>query len=304
MNKPLVTVIIPAFNRQKTIVRAIDSVLNQSYKNVEVIVVDDGSIDSTEEIVKNCYKDIIYIKKKNGGPASARNAGLENSSGDYIAYLDSDDAWPKDKLLTYIDTAQRFRGKNFLIFSDHYRIDKSKKIRKHSEYYSNIRDYIYDRMTPLSNPLKKLNLILEPYTFYPSTFMLSKEAHKKLKWRTTPKFNEDLFFVLDASRVCDFIYIDRPLMNYYCMEDSISEYIGESSTGWSELELEILNTFRKEYILESEEEKIIIEKLYKLKRSLFMENLFSLKFVSAIKYGFYLLINSVTYKRILYKLIK
>ncbi|UZJ43913.1 glycosyltransferase family 2 protein [Marinimicrobium sp. C6131] len=304
MSEPLVSVIIPVYNRQKTIARAIDSVLNQSYKNTEIIVVDDGSIDLTEEVVKNLYRNILYIKKNNGGPASARNIGLKNASGDYIAYLDSDDTWPKDKLLTYIETAKKFRGKNFLIFSDHYRIDKSKKISKHSEYYSNIHDYIYDRMTPLSNPLEKLNLILEPYTFYPSTFMLSKEAHKKLKWRTTPKFNEDLFFVLDASRVCDFIYIDRPLMNYYCTEDSISDSIGESSTGWSELEFEILNTFRKEYMLEVEEEKIIIEKLYKLKRSLFMANLFSLKPVSAIKYGFYLIINRVTYKRFLYKFIK
>lgn len=89
-----VSIIIPAYNSEKYIERSIESALCQSYKNIEVIVVDDGSLDSTLNLC-NKYKKIderlLVITKKNGGVSSARNAGIKKSTGEYIFFLDSDD---------------------------------------------------------------------------------------------------------------------------------------------------------------------------------------------------------------------
>jgi glycosyltransferase involved in cell wall biosynthesis len=89
---PLISVIIPTYNRVNTVGNAINSALAQTYPNVEIIVVDDGSTDETEELIKG-FPEIQYIKKPNGGQASARNMGLKYAQGKYIASLDSDDVW-------------------------------------------------------------------------------------------------------------------------------------------------------------------------------------------------------------------
>lgn len=87
----LITVIIPAYNAEKYISRAIDSVLKQTHEAIELIVVDDGSIDRTARIVKSYGDKVNYVHQENKGVAAARNRGIENSKGDYIGFLDSDD---------------------------------------------------------------------------------------------------------------------------------------------------------------------------------------------------------------------
>ncbi|MFK3936219.1 glycosyltransferase family 2 protein [Alkalihalobacillus sp. NPDC078783] len=99
---PLVSVIIPCYNCEKWIAETIASVFNQTYKNIEIIIVDDGSTDNTKSIVKN-IKDVIYYFQDNSGPSAARNLGIEKSNGKYIAFLDSDDLWNEDKLLKQIN---------------------------------------------------------------------------------------------------------------------------------------------------------------------------------------------------------
>lgn len=94
---PLVTVIIPTYNRAQWVGRAIESVLAQEFTNYELIVVDDGSTDHTAQVVA-AYPSVQYVYKKNGRQASARNAGLALSRGTYIATLDSDDTWNPDFL--------------------------------------------------------------------------------------------------------------------------------------------------------------------------------------------------------------
>lgn len=91
-----VSVVIPAYNGEKYIAEAIESALTQSYPVFEIIVVDDGSADRTKEIVGQ-YPQIKYFYQENKGPAAARNKGIRESSGEYIAFLDSDDAWAPKK---------------------------------------------------------------------------------------------------------------------------------------------------------------------------------------------------------------
>ncbi|MEA1987104.1 MAG: glycosyltransferase [Candidatus Marinimicrobia bacterium] len=98
-----ISVIIPVYNRASTISRAIDSVLNQSYRVFEIIVVDDGSTDKTGEILKTYSDKIKIISQKNSGVSSARNIGILNSRGNWISLLDSDDEWLPNKLQLEVD---------------------------------------------------------------------------------------------------------------------------------------------------------------------------------------------------------
>jgi glycosyltransferase involved in cell wall biosynthesis len=98
MNNPLVSVIIPVFNSEKFILESLNSVSLQTYDNMEIIVVDDGSTDSSVEKISNYCNSICILKQTNKGPGSARNVGVHFAKGDYIAFLDSDDLWLRDKL--------------------------------------------------------------------------------------------------------------------------------------------------------------------------------------------------------------
>ncbi len=111
MNKssPLISVVIPTYNHAKYLDRALKSVIEQTYKNWEIIVVDNFSSDNTEEVVlKYKYSKIKYIKVKNNGViAKSRNMGISNAKGDWIAFLDSDDWWEKSKLDTCINCIKK-----------------------------------------------------------------------------------------------------------------------------------------------------------------------------------------------------
>ena len=98
--KEKVSVIIPTYNRETTILRAVQSVLDQTYSNLEVLVIDDGSTDGTAEIVNGIVDERVkyIVLEKNGGPSNARNVGVQMAEGEWIAFQDSDDCWHKDKL--------------------------------------------------------------------------------------------------------------------------------------------------------------------------------------------------------------
>ncbi len=91
MARPLITVVIPTFNRAPLVGRAIDSVLRQSYDNWELLVVDDGSTDHTQSVVANYYPRVRYLHQPNRGVGAARNNGISQARGELIAMLDSDD---------------------------------------------------------------------------------------------------------------------------------------------------------------------------------------------------------------------
>ncbi len=92
-----ISVVIPAYNRVSTLARAIDSVLAQSFKASEIIVVDDGSSDATSEVAK-MYPDVLLLRQNNMGVSTARNNGVIMASNEWIAFLDSDDTWHPKKL--------------------------------------------------------------------------------------------------------------------------------------------------------------------------------------------------------------
>ena len=94
----MISVIVPTYNRAQQLPRALDSILCQSCSPKEIIVVDDGSTDETSALMTSEYPEIVFIQQQNAGVSSARNVGIKRASGDWIAFLDSDDEWLPEKL--------------------------------------------------------------------------------------------------------------------------------------------------------------------------------------------------------------
>lgn len=103
MSKPIVSVVIPTYNRAHCVSDAIDSVLTQSFQDFELIVVDDGSTDETPDIVSAYGDRIKLIRQKNSGASAARNAGIRAAQGEWVAFLDSDDTWEPEKLKVQVE---------------------------------------------------------------------------------------------------------------------------------------------------------------------------------------------------------
>ncbi len=99
----LVSIIIPTFNRSKVLKRALESIYKQSYSEYEIIVIDDGSTDKTAEMISELFADVNYIYQSNSGVSAARNKGLEQAQGEWLAFLDSDDEWLPQKLEKQLD---------------------------------------------------------------------------------------------------------------------------------------------------------------------------------------------------------
>lgn len=151
---PTVSVIIPTYNRKEYLQEAIDSVLRQSYEDYEVIVVDDGSDDGTDEILNKRYKNRIrYVWQENKGESAARNAAIKISKGKYIAFLDSDDLWHPDKILRQVQVLENNPSIG-LTNSQVCWITQSSKARSVSNQYSTIsKDQLNIEKLILHNPL-------------------------------------------------------------------------------------------------------------------------------------------------------
>lgn len=134
MNNDLVSIITPVYNAESFLFETINAVVNQTYQNWELILVDDCSTDNSEELIKKLSEDesrIKYIKLlENSGAAVARNTGIANAVGRYIAFLDSDDLWVENKLETQIkfmtDLSVGFTYTNFRLISENGEVIKER----------------------------------------------------------------------------------------------------------------------------------------------------------------------------------
>ena len=134
-----ISVIIPTFNRKKTLERAIQSVIDQSLSPFEILIIDDGSNDGTEQWVKENFQNIKYIYQNNHGVSSARNTGIENAHGDWVAFLDSDDEWLPNKLYEQVkaidsNPEMKFFHTNEIWIRNGVRVNQMKKHKKYGGY--------------------------------------------------------------------------------------------------------------------------------------------------------------------------
>jgi glycosyltransferase involved in cell wall biosynthesis len=161
MSEPLVSVIVPTFNRAYCVPASIDSALQQTHKNVEVIVIDDGSTDNTAELIRSKYGTedrVKYLHQKNQGVHTARNTGMDSARGDFLAYLDSDDIWEPWKLEVQIACMSRFPELG-MTWTD-MRAVNPQGVKTHdlylSQMYSCYRKFELDQIFPRSYSLGDL----------------------------------------------------------------------------------------------------------------------------------------------------
>ena len=156
-----ISVIIPVYNRCILIERAIKSVLGQTLVPDEIIVIDDGSTDGTDKIIKNNYPDIILLKQKNRGVSCARNNGIFNAKGTWITLLDSDDEWLPEKLEKQSQAIQ-VNSNNKICHTDEVWIRNGVRVnpmKKHRKYGGNIYKYCLPQCVISPSSIMKLALL-------------------------------------------------------------------------------------------------------------------------------------------------
>lgn len=203
-NLPLVSIIIPVYNGSKYLSEAIDSALNQTYKNIEIIVVNDGSNDGgkTREIALSYGDRINYFEKDNGGISSALNIGIKMMKGDYFSWLSHDDIYNEDKVETQI---QYLRGNSFadiILFSDYDQINEK------SEYRKTVRIKNF-------NSDKFRLLLLTSFPVNADTILIPKKhLIENGYFEETLKTSQDYAMWHKLSAKYRFMHIAKPLIKY------------------------------------------------------------------------------------------
>tara|TARA_B100001996_G_scaffold360696_1_gene326881 strand:- start:653 stop:1423 length:771 start_codon:yes stop_codon:yes gene_type:complete len=212
-NKPLVSVIIPYFRKKHFLKKTIKSIISQTYKNFEIILIyDDQNLDDLS-YVKNLIKKVkskkIILNKKNIGPGLSRNKGILKSSGNYIAFCDADDIWKKNKLFKQISHMQ----KNNLDFShtSYSVIDK---------YSKNVGSFNIKEKLSYKNLIKSCDIGL-------STVIANKRIFLKNKF-TSLKTKEDYLLWLKLLKKKKYIHgINEQLSSWRSLEDSLSSSLSQ-----------------------------------------------------------------------------
>lgn len=195
-----ISVVIPAYNREKTIVKCLDSVLNQTYQPFEVIVVDDASNDNTVKLVEEYPSDIVKLVKcnKNSGAQTARNIGIKAAKGDWIAFQDSDDIWLPDKLEKQKEAIEK---SNFEVCAGGGIWKKGDK-----------EEYIF--LNGKSGNVYKDILELKTYILYP-TLLIKKDLLEKIGYLDEKvEAYQELDTAIRLSKENRFVYVSTPLFIY------------------------------------------------------------------------------------------
>ncbi len=206
--KPLVSIITPCYNSADFITATLDSIVNQTYKHWELIIVDDKSSDNTIEIIEDFAQPHSNIKlirlAKNGGVANARNVALDHVTGKYVAFLDSDDVWKPEKLSRQVDFMEEHNLP--MTFCAYHRIDEAGEI--------------ISRKIPVPTSVN-YNQLLSHNVIIFSTSLTLKSAIGDLKFKKAG--HEDWIFWLDLFKKCGKGYgINEPLALYRIRSNSVS----------------------------------------------------------------------------------
>src|SRR5579862_3053497 len=117
-----ISVVIPVYNSESTIVRAVESIAAEATAGAEIVVIDDGSTDATPDVLESYKPMLCVVRQANAGPAAARNEGVRRSKGEFVAFLDSDDYWLPGRLETTVNALEN-NPKAVLSFCDYIAVD-------------------------------------------------------------------------------------------------------------------------------------------------------------------------------------
>lgn len=209
-----VSVVIPTYNRAYCIKQAVESVLNQTYKNIEVVVTDDGSTDNTEEVVSAIKDDRVRFVKmpQNGGPGAARNFGVENAKYDIIAFHDSDDIWRYEKLERQVKLMEA-GGYDMVYgrYSYHYFLGSYDRINPACEIK------MADKTENIYKTILKKNIIAMP------TIVVKKELFEKAGgFNPQLKALEDYELCLRLTSLGKIGFLNEPVIDVYASRGSVS----------------------------------------------------------------------------------
>lgn len=234
MSSPLVSIVMPAYNAAAYLKTAVDSVLAQSHENWQLIVVNDGSSDSTEEILKT-YTDprIWWTSQNNGGVSAARNRGLKEVRGEYLCFLDSDDAWPKHSL--------RSRLKKFDEDSEIEFVD-GRVAHMDAELQNQVGEFVPSFK---GNPLREL-LFLNSSCFVCPSWMIKIKEDKTYSFDTSTTHGEDMLFFMLISRSGLYDWVDEPTLLYRGGHGSAMSNLRGLERGYKNILLRISEDFKDE----------------------------------------------------------
>ncbi|HUN54985.1 MAG TPA: glycosyltransferase [Smithella sp.] len=229
--RPLVSVIIPVFNGEQFIREAVENVLSQKYPALEIIIINDGSTDRTEEIIGQIPADVRYFTQQNSGPAAARNKGIRDASGEFITFLDADDLWPENNLNIMVDEMLKNPG-----------MDVIRGYAQLMEFNKTSNRYDYT-----GNPL-------ESFPHYIGAAIYRKSAFEKVGlFDAMLRFGEDADWFLRAGELN---------LNIKRLEETtlfVRRHGGNMTEGRNMLELNVMKVFKKSLERRRMQEKVNIE---------------------------------------------
>ena len=233
LNNLFISVIIPMYNRSKTIIECLDSVCAQTFKNIEIIVVDDFSTDNSIDLVSS-YRDnrVKLIRlEKNSGAQVARNRGIIEAKGEWIAFNDSDDLWEKDKLEIQTKELEKINfNKDTVIHSNCFCLDKNNSNFWEWKLPIIERDS-YTSLLEKSSPM--FQALLTSKKALLEIGLLDENVPSYQEWDTS----------IRLAKKCKFIHIEKPLFTYIFHDgETISKNHKRDIEGY----LYIINKFKKE----------------------------------------------------------
>lgn len=227
MSQPLVSSVITAYNNERTIGEAIESLLLQSFHDFEIIVVNDGSGDRTEAIIKSYVPSVRYLCQANGGSAAARNAGVRTAHGKYIAFLDGDDVALPHRLEVQV-AALESTPEVGLTYGNIYLMNacggQLRLRRGEGRYRSGLvtRDLAVKNFVPFSTIMLRRDLLVEIGFFDESI-----------------RSSEDWDMLVRLSQRCEFLYSDQPLVKYRIVPGSKTSNIEEKERAYKFVQAKI-----------------------------------------------------------------
>ena len=238
---PKVSVIIPTYNRAAAVTRAIESVLAQTAADLEVIVVDDGSSDGTGRILGDTFGDRIrYCAQTNHGVSVARNKGIEEARGEWIAFLDSDDLWEKEKLEYQFNALERFGPQCGACYTD-------TRLFNHPEtrtlFQMAEESYRHEETMGVSSDV--LRLLVRPggagmVVHLSSLLARADEVRKAGGFDSNLKYGEDSEFMFRLAMRTGFCYVNLPLIGFDRSPAEV-RHVGVSSE-WNKFEFWLRNS--------------------------------------------------------------
>lgn len=206
----MVSIIIAVYNGEKYIKEAIESVLNQTYKDIELIVVDDGSTDNTKGIVTS-YLKVKYVYQENKGEGAARNVGTSLAKGEYVAFLDADDLCKVDKIENQVNILQS-NSEIDVVYCDLEVVDENLK------YINTLKsEGVYSKREELLSMMLYRQVIQGPICM-----MIRKKCSDEVKWVENYTYIVDYIYTINLARKFNFQYLEEPLYVYRRHNNNLS----------------------------------------------------------------------------------